>query len=276
MKLIGNGLNKGSHMYFYTPSQTTKRLLYYPIAAGEFYCNAEYNVVRDSYNSILAIYVLDGNITMCQGGETFSAQKNELLLLDCYKPHRYFTDTDAHTVWVHFDGNYSKEWFDEITAQKSQKIKCSRKTADRIFNIITYIKQNGSEYDISNDLYSLLCTISKKDECNQTSRKISSIETAKNFITANYSKNISIEDIAGAVHMSSSYFSKIFKETTEFSPYDYLLAVRLDRAKELLQQTDDSVESIAYKTGFNSVSNFVYFFKKQMGISPLKFRNIRF
>lgn len=142
--------------------------------------------------------------------------------------------------------------------------------------MITYIKLNHNEYDISNDLYFLLCIVSKKDEFNQTSRKMNSIETAKNFITANYDKNISIKDIAGAVHMSSSYFSKIFKETTDFSPYDYLLAIRLDKAKELLQQTDNSIESIAYKTGFNSVSNFVFFFKKQMGISPLKFRNIRF
>lgn len=276
MELIGNGLNRGSHMYFYTPSQTAKRLLYYPIAAGEFYCNAEYNVVRDNYNSILAIYVLDGNITMIQDGAEFNAQKNELLLVDCYKPHRYFTDTDAHTVWVHFDGNNSKEWFDEITAQKSKKIKCTRQTADCIFNMITYIKLNHNEYDISNDLYFLLCIVSKKDEFNQTSRKMNSIETAKNFITTNYDKNISIKDIAGAVHVSSSYFSKIFKETTDFSPYDYLLAIRLDKAKELLQQTDNSIESIAYKTGFNSVSNFVFFFKKQMGISPLKFRNIRF
>ncbi|MDE6659385.1 MAG: helix-turn-helix transcriptional regulator, partial [Eubacterium sp.] len=73
-----------------------------------------------------------------------------------------------------------------------------------------------------------------------------------------------------------SFFSKVFKETTGFSPYDYLLSVRLDKAKELLQKTDDSIQNIAFKTGFNSTSNFIYFFKKEMGISPLKFRKIRF
>lgn len=88
------------------------------------------------------------------------------------------------------------------------------------------------------------------------------IEAAKKFINDNYDEDISIRDMADNAHMSASYFSKIFKETTGFSPYDYLLTVRLDKAKEMLQQTDHPVESIAYKTGFNSSSNFVYFFKK--------------
>ena len=82
--------------------------------------------------------------------------------------------------------------------------------------------------------------------------------------------------MANASHMSVSYFSKIFKEAAGSSPYDYLLTVRLDKAKEMLRQTDCSIESIAYKTGFNSASNFLYFFKKETGISPLKFRNLKF
>lgn len=276
MELTGNGLNKGSDMYFYTPSQTAKKLLYYPIAAGEFYCNSEYCVERDNYNSILALYVLDGDITILQNNAQLDAQKDELLLIDCYKAHKYFTKDRAHTLWVHFDGDNSYEWFSEITAQKGQKIKCTRQTAEYIFNIIRYIKQNQSEYDISNELYSLLCNISKKNHMNYENKKADCVEAAKNFILSNYDKNISIADIAKMVHMSVSYFSKIFRQNTGFSPYDYMLTVRLDKAKEMLRQTDNSIESIAYKTGFNSTSNFIYFFRKETGVSPLKFRNIKF
>lgn len=276
MELIGNGLSKGSYMYFYTPSQTAKGLLYYPIAVGEFYCNGDYIVKRDRYDSILAIYVLDGSITLQQDENTFTAGTDELLLVDCYKPHKYFADTNAHTLWVHFDGNYSKLWFDEIKAKKGQKIKCTRQTAECILNVIDCIQCNQSEYDISKELYAMLCNISNENSARQESTRSLQIETAKKFIISNYDKNISINDIANNAHISVSYFSKIFKEATGFSPYDYLLTVRLDKAKEMLQQTDASVESIAYKTGFNSASNFIYFFKKETGISPLRFRNIRF
>lgn len=276
MELIGNGLNKGSHMYFYTPPQAAKKLLYYPIAVGEFYCNSDYNVNRDRYDSILAIYILDGNITMLQEGAEFNARENELLLVDCYKKHKYFTAHNAHTLWVHFDGNNTRQWFNEIKSKKGQKIKCTQQTAECIYNLIKFMQQNQSEYTISNELYSMLCNISHENTVNHESLKVRQMEEAKKFIVSNYDKNISIRDMADAAHMSVSYFSKLFKKSTDFSPYDYLLAVRLDKAKEMLRQTDYSVESIAYKTGFNSSSNFVYFFKKETGLSPLKFRKIRF
>lgn len=276
MELIGNGLNKGSHMYFYTSSQTARKLLYYPLAAGEFYCNGKYNVERESYNSILAICVLDGNLTMVQDHTELNAQKDELLLIDCYCAHRYFAEDNAHTLWVHFDGSNSREWFGEIAAQKGQKMKCSRQTADCILNIIRYIKHDQNEYTIANELYSLLCNISKKHDFDQRSSKTSRIEAAKNYIISNHDKNISVADIACAAYMSTSHFSKVFREITGFSPYDYLLTIRLDKAKELLLQTDDPIESIAGKTGFNSASNFIYFFKKETSLSPLKFRNMKF
>ncbi|MDE6723617.1 MAG: helix-turn-helix transcriptional regulator, partial [Eubacterium sp.] len=277
MELIGNGLDKGSHMYFYTASQTAKKLLYYPIAIGEFYCNGDYCVERTTnYDSILAIYVLDGCMTLQQESNTVTAYQNELLLVDCYKPHKYFADTTAHTLWMHFDGNNSRQWFDEIRLKKGQKIKCNRQAADCISSIIKHIKFNQNEYDISNELYSLLCLISKSNELTYESKKTDFIEKSKDFILSNYDKNITVEEIADKALMSISFFSKVFKETTGFSPYDYLLSVRLDKAKELLQKTDDSIQNIAFKTGFNSTSNFIYFFKKQTGISPLKFRKIKF
>lgn len=276
MELTGNGLLRGSHMYFYTPSQTAEKLLYYPTAAGEFYCNDFYIVERECYDSFLVLYVLDGNMTMYQNEEEISAQKDELLLIDCYKPHKYFCTDSVHTLWVHFDGNNSRQWFNEIISQRGQKIKCSRQTADCILNIIRYVKNNQSEYDISSELYSMLCVISKSDIAGSESRRQLQAEKARGFIISNFDKDISLNEIAAAFHMSVSYFSKLFKETAGFSPYDYLLSVRLDKAKEMLLQTDYSVESIAYKTGFNSTANFIYFFKKKTGTSPLKFRNIKF
>ena len=271
MELTGNGLNKGSHIYFYTPSQNAQKLLYYPIALGDYYCNGDYMVSRIRYDSILVILVLSGSITLEQG-DTYTACENEALIIDCYKPHKYYANGQAHTLWVHFDGNNSREWANEISFQKT---KYGARISEYILRIIDYIKNNGSEYDISCALYSLICKISNPENSIQ-SDKVKQINRAKAYIENNYSSQISIKDIAGAVNMSSSYFSKIFKEVTCFSPYDYLLSVRLEKAKELLHKTDFSVSQIAYKTGFNSDANFIYFFKKHTGTSPLKFKNIRF
>lgn len=76
--------------------------------------------------------------------------------------------------------------------------------------------------------------------------------------------------------MSPSHFSRIFKQQTGFSPYDYVLVSRLNRAKEYLQKTNMTVSEIAYEVGFNSDTNFIFFFKSNTGISPAKFRKLKF
>ncbi|MGN1328529.1 MAG: helix-turn-helix domain-containing protein [Eubacterium sp.] len=265
------GLSKGSHMYFYTPSQNAKKLLYYPIAVGDFYCNKDYIVSRDRYDSILIIFVLSGSITLEQDG-IYTANGNEALIVDCYKPHKYYSNDETHTLWLHFDGNNSREWLKETGLQK---IYCSSEIAERILKIINYIKHNGSEYDISSTLYSVICKLSKPKDSIQNER-FKQINQSKEYIENNFNSQISVYDIAKSVNMSTSYFSKIFKKGTGLSPYDYLLSVRLEKAKEMLHKTNLSVSQIAYQTGFNSDANFIYFFKKQTGISPLKFRNISF
>ena len=85
-----------------------------------------------------------------------------------------------------------------------------------------------------------------------------------------------MQKLADEVHMSTSHFSRVFKQQTGFSPYDYVLISRLNRAKDLLQKAEMSVAEIAYETGFNSESNFICFFTENEGISPGKFRKLKF
>ncbi len=271
MELIGNGLAKGSHMYFYTPSQNAKKLLYYPIAIGNFYCKSDYIVERERYDSILLIYVLQGSMTLEQNA-VYTAGENEILLVDCYKPHKYFTNDHAHTLWVHFDAGNSRQWLNLFA---SRKIKCGHNISDCILKIIDDVKSGNSEYEISSKLYSLLCKISDMQSGSQN-EKFGLTAAAKEYIQSNFNKTITVEDIAKSVNLSASYFSRLFKNTTNLSPYDYLLSVRLEKAKELLHKTDYPISQIAYQTGFNSDANFIYFFKKHTGTSPLKFRKIKF
>lgn len=270
MKLLGNGLNEHSHMYFYTPSAKAKRLLYYPLCAGEFYCNGEYEVKREQYNSFLFLLVLDGEIIY----NNESAKQNELLLIDCYKPHSYYTNTNAHTLWLHFDGNNSKELFETLVAEKGQKIKCPASTAEHFREIITLIKNNKNETALSKEIYALICDLSVP--ITQDYKKSNAALAVKKYIADNFDSDIKVEDMAKAVNLSASHFSRVFKEATTFSPYEYLLNLRLEKAKELLLKTDLPVSEIAYKTGFNSAANFIYFFKKETSVSPLKFRKLQF
>lgn len=99
---------------------------------------------------------------------------------------------------------------------------------------------------------------------------------AIHFINENYAAELSVSQVAEAVHLSASQFSRQFKKQINTSPYDYILSVRLNKSKELLKNTTLPIGEIAYQTGFHSDANYIYCFKKKEGISPLKFRKILF
>lgn len=100
---------------------------------------------------------------------------------------------------------------------------------------------------------------------------IQRIDQAKAFIYEHFSDDIGITDIASCVHLSPFHFSRVFKKCTGYAPYDYLLLVRIEYAKTSLESGKDITET-AFNTGFNSLENFSYTFKKITGFSPSQFQ----
>jgi two-component system response regulator YesN len=89
----------------------------------------------------------------------------------------------------------------------------------------------------------------------------------------NYDKDISLESIAKHVYLSPSYFSLLFKQVTGTNYVEYLNAIRIGRACELLKDIRYKIYEIAYKTGFRDEKYFSFIFKKVTGMSPSQFRN---
>jgi len=92
------------------------------------------------------------------------------------------------------------------------------------------------------------------------------------YLHQNYAHPVSRKDIAAAVSVSENYLSHIFREEMRISPWDYLARLRVERAKELLRATDDSVTKIATQVGFNDSAYFSRVFGKLVGASPTEWR----
>ena len=100
------------------------------------------------------------------------------------------------------------------------------------------------------------------------------IAKAQEYLAQNYTRDdLSLEEVAGAVHMSSCYFSLIFKQETGNSFVDYLTKVRIEKAKELLLVSDSRSYEISYQIGYNNPTYFSTLFKKYVGVSPTEFRS---
>ena len=276
MKYSGKGIYPNSEIYFHSVSPNARRSLYYPLLAGHFYCGPEYRVQRARYDSFLLLLVVSGNMVLIQNGHRSVASAGELLLMDCYEPHEYFAESDTESLWVHFDGDKSRQWFSEICGKKGAKVKVDEDIAELIRQILRSVASVENEYVLSGKLYSLLCCLAATPEESVPADRLERVRRAREYIIAHLDEDLSVEKIAKSVHLSPSHFSRLFREMTGFSPYDALLNLRLERAKELLSQTSLSVSEVAYRTGFHSDANFIYFFKKETKISPLKFRKLKF
>ena len=98
-------------------------------------------------------------------------------------------------------------------------------------------------------------------------------EEVLGFIDENYTRNISLSELASIMNISTMYFSNYFKEVFRISPKQYILNKKLSESQRLLLTTDMSVKEIAYALGFKEESYFSEFFTQRMGISALKFRS---
>ncbi len=98
------------------------------------------------------------------------------------------------------------------------------------------------------------------------------IQAAVNFINNNYERDISLTDISKYVFLSTSYFTRAFKEEMGVSPINYLLTVRVERSKELLRETDAKISDIALSVGFSNQQRFNDIFKKYTKKTPLQYR----
>ena len=108
-------------------------------------------------------------------------------------------------------------------------------------------------------------------ERDKTAKKV--ILEAKQYILDHYQDpELSVDVICRQLHMSPAYFSTVFKRETGQTYIAYLTEVRLDKAVELLNTTDDKTYVIAQKVGYQEQNYFSYVFKKRFGISPTKFR----
>lgn len=91
---------------------------------------------------------------------------------------------------------------------------------------------------------------------------------AEDYIQANYSRNITLEDIAGHTGFSIYYFSKLFKQQFQMNFVDYLTKVRIEKAKTMLQEGQASVKEISSSVGYSEAGYFTRVFKKETGVPP--------
>jgi AraC family transcriptional regulator len=93
------------------------------------------------------------------------------------------------------------------------------------------------------------------------------------YIHEHLDADLSLDHLAAVAHVSPYHFARLFKNSTGLPPHQYVIACRIERAKELLRQRDRlPIAEVATEVGFAHQSHFTRHFKRLVGVTPRRFR----
>ncbi|NLD49961.1 MAG: AraC family transcriptional regulator [Clostridiaceae bacterium] len=244
------------------------------------------------------VYIKRGNAVFEISGVPANIGPNDIIIIKPDQPHKFIVKSESGCEFIvlnfkfenRFDSRFSglslEEFINFVSGKDSGafiSLKVSQKNdIITLLNRILKEKESpeiGSEflnYLLILELFVLISRALKMEWENSIKNKSPKlkelISVSVNYINNNFERDISLKDIARYVFLSSSYFTRAFKEEIGISPINYLLKVRVERAKELLTDTDLKVSDIALSVGFSNQQRFNDIFKKYVKLTPLQFK----
>ena len=212
-------------------------------------------------------------------------------VLHCYKRDDAFLNTRCEVVVIQFPkelpswGIFDTDQLRDIRnmlCQPAPGLKFSEETAEavreRLLRLPTVEGFEGVQLFLD-ILHELACAdrtqveligVQSSDSSFPHSRRINRIVQ---FVEKNYNRKISLEDVGEQVGMSASSVSRFFKKRTRHNFWDYLNGFRIDRAAQMMIETEHTISEISYACGFNNISNFNRVFRERVGTTPSDYRN---
>lgn len=290
MKIMENGVKDTSLRYVFNPSSFARQSYYYPTRVGHYICDRRYHVKDDDPLAMepghrfhfLVFIVKKGAMIFHLKGKEYLAAKGYAGIVNCQDPHSYYSvASDLDFYWVLMNGIAMDTIYQQIVYLHSGNEVfhvTDGASMELLINLLIHYGLHNdhiSEVNISEMLYSLICSLFKMPTAGESNiAKI--VDEAMSYIDSHFRDTPSVKEIASSIGFSTAYFSQCFKSQTGFSPHEYLVLKQIKEAKELLLSSTMTIREIAFSIGYKSEANFIRSFKKNVGMTPSTYRNVRF
>lgn len=196
------------------------------------------------------------------------------------KWHRYKPNTDFgwEEYWVGFKGTYPTYLMTQFFDQKNPVIRTgvNKELMDLFTQLLTHVSQAQIGYPqaITGVVLQILSQLNRVKLMEQIQEDPESIWISQTVFLLQHQLNssVNIEQLAEKFPIGYSKFRKLFKIHTGKSPNQYHLDLRLNKAKELLKESNMTIQEIGFHTGFDSPFYFSRLFKKKYGQPPKFYR----
>ncbi|WP_068268530.1 helix-turn-helix domain-containing protein [Caviibacter abscessus] len=229
-------------------------------------------------NFILFQLTLDGMGLFIQNNKTYRCDKNQLFICQVPSDAIYYLPKHSE-LWKVMYLEISIEFLSSFKNlinlnSKSPVINLTKypyivTLLQEIYNISILDKENNKakleklSFDFITELFEIF---------NQNNKYTPKVQSIKNYIEANYDKDINLDVIAKNLYISKYYMIKKFKEQTSLTPMRFLIEYRLKVARTLLMNMKNSIEYVATSVGFKDSNYFTKVFKKKFNITPREYR----
>ncbi len=266
---------KNSKRYICTPSHFAREHFLYVQEIGHVQrLSAGKERQRSSLNSYLFVAVCRGKGTLHYEGVRYPVKEGDCFWIDCRNAHSYKSDaTDLWEIkWVHFNGQHADAYYQLFREQNTPTFCTGHFPA--LCSTLTQLVS-----DCTNDAQPLealqachitnLLTAAIKKETPDTSNKMQEVRV---FLEEHFAEEITLDGLAAQFFLSKFYLARQFRAEYDCTIMEYLIQLRITRAKQLLRYSDDSIAQIAQACGYHDQSYFSRQFLKTEGIGARKYR----
>ena len=227
---------------------------------------------RDYY----LVFLISGSATVKTGHGVREICENELFIIPPNTPYVFETaQLPLRYFCVHFTGSDVLKILDEyevLVFPGVNKLSYKNHLQQRFTTLFEGFAKNDSlrDKELAILLERLLIEASRAKKAATLDK--SSLSKSIRFINENYPSKIKIPDLAKIEGLCMTSYNLLFKEQIGISPTKYIINLRIDHARSLLESTDLSVEEIGLLCGYPDINFFSRVFKKYVGVSPSNYR----
>lgn len=235
-------------------------------------------IIRDKY---ILHYVIEGEGTVFLDGKEFQVHEKQAFLLppNVLSYYKASSTNPWNYIWIQFQGFKASKFLQRAGLTRKNPIFAPEKPCDEVQECMTHILRHpDEECTCIGDMYHLFHLLihnsnhrSDEDPYQKPTRDY--VKIVMDYISEKYSEPLNISTIADYCGLERSYFSKAFKQSTGYTPQEYLIWYRINKAKFLLESTSSSIQRISYSVGYNDSFYFSKLFKNKTGMSPSEWRH---